>query len=637
MFENLRDDDDDHDHDEQKLDLIQRAKNAGALVPLALLQNALGARAGIFETAPALCVSIHLPSSDWVAPIVSVAQMMGRWSRVIEPTGTTRNKDTAHSESITRLAAGGRVLCVSTPQLPLSPVAAAADIEVKIDKIGIADVSRAILNATGSRPRGLKSEDIAGVGLIQAMAAIRADTTAASCLKRLRAAGTPAAVDPLVQAAPLLSELRGYGEVGAWGERLVKDLDLWRRGELPMSAIQRNAVLAGPPGVGKTAFVRSLAKTAKIPLFASSMGTLFATTSGYLDSVIKGIDALFANASRVAPALIFLDELEGIPSRSTLDTRHASWWTPVVNHFLTVLDGSTSSAAANLIVIGATNHPDRLDPALVRQGRLDQVLWISPPDETELVHIYRQHLGAELADADLSGVAALSLGHTGADVVGWIKSAKAIARSQTRPMMLADLVEAVCPTSSMSQEDNYRVAVHEAGHAVAADVLNTMQVKSIALTGGSIGGRVIYEKDSKPILSLQDNLDFVVQLLAGRAAEEMVFGTVSGGAGGSNESDLARASALVASCHLSWGLGASLMFMAEPQDALAVALRNPSLIRALDAQLAELYSKTLELVHAHRSSILAVAELLVRDRAISGDQFDHLMRARPIPVEERDA
>ena len=88
----------------------------------------------------------------------------------------------------------------------------------------------------------------------------------------------------------------------------------------------------------------------------------------------------------------------------------------------------------------------------------------------EALDYYRQHLGAELPDADLSGVAALSLGHTGADVVGWIKGAKSVARSQARPMTLTDLVDAVCPASPMSQADTFRVAVHEAGHAVVAAV-----------------------------------------------------------------------------------------------------------------------------------------------------------------------
>lgn len=107
------------------------------------------------------------------------------------------------------------------------------------------------------------------------------------------------------------------------------------------------------------------------------MGTLFATTNGYLDGVIKGIDALFASALAAGPsAIVLIDELDGIPSRAGLNDRHASWWTPVINHFLTTLDSSLSGSASRLIVIGATNHPERLDPALIRPGRLDRVIWV---------------------------------------------------------------------------------------------------------------------------------------------------------------------------------------------------------------------------------------------------------------------
>src|SRR5690606_1407279 len=138
----------------------------------------------------------------------------------------------------------------------------------------------------------------------------------------------------------------------------------------------------------KTTFAKSLAKSTGLPLTATSVGEWFSNSAGHLDSVIKEVDRIFQSALSAAPSILFLDEIDAIPDRRTLDARGRDWWLPVVTHILTKLDGVTSGGVGNLIVMGATNHPERIDPALIRPGRLSKVIEIGLPSPDDLKGIY---------------------------------------------------------------------------------------------------------------------------------------------------------------------------------------------------------------------------------------------------------
>tara|TARA_R110002124_G_scaffold144122_15_gene309058 strand:- start:5131 stop:7053 length:1923 start_codon:yes stop_codon:yes gene_type:complete len=612
-----------------ELPVVVRGRSSGRILPLAMLETTLGSRIRAFTERAGLCVVIRVKSIEWVEPIAAAAKIMAHWRVVIDGDGTPRAQDQAVAEGLRRLAAGERILCVIPENLPVPPkFMAAADMVLHVDRIALSDVSKAIKLTTNAWPRGLKQSDVEGIELPQAISAIRVGATPAQCVRRLRGSKSAVSVDPLVASAPPLSQLAGYGEAQAWGGRLIADLGRWRAGQLDFSKIQKNAILAGPPGIGKSTYMRSLAKSAELPLFVSSVGTLFATTSGYLDSVIKGIDALFAGASAAGPAaIVFLDELEGFPRRDQIEPRHASWWTPVVNHVLTTLDSALSSSTRNLIVVGATNYPDRLDPALTRPGRLDRILWISHPDEKALETIYRQHLDGELSDIDLSGAVAISVGSTGADVAGFVKGARGRARQDGRDVQLQDLVDEICPPSTMTADDLWRACVHECGHALISTLLGTSEIKSIAVIGGNArGGRVVHKAStSAHIASAERHEATATQMLGGRAAEQVVFGNVSGGAGGANDSDLAKCSGLIAAAHLSYGLRDSLLYLAEPEDALTVARRFPSLIAVIGKEMEGLHSRAVELLTDHKAELLAVAGHLRQQRVMSGEQFAVLL------------
>lgn len=603
------------------------SRRQGRVLPLTILVNALGKQLERFQQAPAFCALVTVKSIEWVTPFTATAKILADWDVVVESDLSARDRDRLLSDAVRKLATGARVLCVAPALTPASNrLLPFADLVIELDSLTKRDVTDAIHATTGFWPRGLRTNDLVGITLEQAIAAIRHGTSAASCVRRLRASRAAPSADPLAAAAPL-ETLCGYGAAQEWAGQLVADLERWRAGDIELSQIQRNAVLAGPPGVGKSTFVRSLAKSARVPLFTSSMGTLFGSTAGYLDSIVKGIDSLFNEASNAAKcSLVFIDELEGIPSRINLDNRHASWWTPVVNHFLTTLDSALSPAATNLIIVGATNFPERLDPALTRPGRLDRVIWIDPPDEKALVGIYRQHLGQELAGESLDGLAAITVGCTGADVVGHIKGARARARAQARPLRLQDIVEEICPPSNLGGEDLWRVCLHECGHAIAALRLGTGSIKSITATGsGRQVGRVVYEHTKLGMGNAERQQSLVIQLLSGRAAEEVLLGSVSTGAGGSLDSDLAKASGLVAASHLSWGLRGSLLFLAEPEKALAATRLSPRTLRAMEQELSRSYELALQLVRENATIVRFLARHLREERVLSGDRFMELV------------
>ncbi len=137
--------------------------------------------------------------------------------------------------------------------------------------------------------------------------------------------GEPTGISP----RPAPWRLPGLWPAHAWGMQLVEAVREYQRGEREWSTVEdRNIVLSGDPGVGKTSFARSLAKTAGIPLIATSVSSWFASTGGYLNDICKAVDAVFDQATACGPAVLLLDEIDAEPNRATCDSRHRDYWCP---------------------------------------------------------------------------------------------------------------------------------------------------------------------------------------------------------------------------------------------------------------------------------------------------------------------
>lgn len=579
-----------------------------------------------------LAVVVQVPGPTWIEPLGGAIHELGDWDIVratFEPAKRKLGADAAAAAEVARaLAKGWRVAGVShAPSRGLpAPLVAGCDLWVKVsvtDEV----IRRTILAVCGRRPIDLPPGVAAGLDFDGLCSAIRLGETAERAVLRLKAAAAAqAVVDPTVAAAPPFETLSGYGEAKTWGEALIADLADWREGRIAFEAISTRAVLASPPGLGKTMFVRSLARALGLPLIATSVSAWFAHTAGNLDDVIKAADEAFATAAAVAPAIVFLDEIDAIPDRASLSPRGRDWWTPVVTHLLLLLDSAVSGENGRTIVLGATNHPERLDSALIRPGRLDRILRIGPPDAAARAGILAVHLKNDLEGVDLDEAANLAEGMSGAELAEAVKRARRAARVAGRPLALADLIAAIAPPDARSEEERRRIAVHEAGHAVAMLAVGQPARSVSIVESRSAGGMTV--KDAKLVHPSKGSIEaHIVSLLAGRAAEEIVLGDPSAGAGGTAASDLAQATALLASLQASLGLRDTLMWRAPPEEATTLANLDPELRDKVEGDLRRLYDEALAMIRQRLPAVNAVAECLLARRRLSGEEVERIANA----------
>lgn len=184
----------------------------------------------------------------------------------------------------------------------------------------------------------------------------------------------------------------GCNEARDWALSLAVDLPLWQAGDLHWEEMSTKLLLSGPPGTGKTMFARSLCNSLQMPMFTTSVSTWL--EPAYLGDVVRRIKRSFAQAVAHQPSILFIDEVDGIGRRTDFTRDYADYWNALVNCLLELLDGAARTTG--VIVIGATNHPAIMDPALLRSGRLSPHLKISPPDVTARMGILRHHLGKDL-------------------------------------------------------------------------------------------------------------------------------------------------------------------------------------------------------------------------------------------------
>lgn len=190
-----------------------------------------------------------------------------------------------------------------------------------------------------------------------------------------------------------IEQLAGYGDARQWAIDLKTDLSIWRAKKLAWADMSTKLLLSGPPGTGKTTYARALCNSLAIPLIATSVGHWL--EPGYLGDVLKRMTAVFDAAREHAPVILFVDEIDGIGRRDSGSGRsYDDYWIAVINRMLELLDGAVRSEG--IIVVGATNRPGVIDPAIRRSGRLERHIEIPPPDMTALEGIFRHHLGADL-------------------------------------------------------------------------------------------------------------------------------------------------------------------------------------------------------------------------------------------------
>lgn len=324
--------------------------------------------------------------------------------------------------------------------------------------------------------------------------------------------------------------------------------------------IPRGVLLSGPPGSGKTLLARAVAGEAQVPFFSISASEFIEAIVGVGASRVRD---LFDQAKKVAPAIVFIDELDsigrargGAQSLSGNDEREQT-----LNQILTEMDGFTGTEA--VVVLAATNRPEILDPALLRPGRFDRRVTVSAPDlagRTKILAVHTRHVPLE-PDVDLENVAASTSGMVGADLANLVNEAALLAARRDHARVIAadfaDALEKIVLGTvrgiMLSAEDRARTAYHEAGHALLGMLTpgaDPVRKVSIIPRGRALGVTFQAPTSERYGYSATYLRGRIVGALGGRAAEEIVYLDVTTGA----ESDLDQVSSIARQMVGRWGM-----------------------------------------------------------------------------------
>lgn len=387
------------------------------------------------------------------------------------------------------------------------------------------------------------------LGTENLVAHIRRARPAAECLSGLQQVVTPRVEKPK-PGTTKLADLVGYGEAKAWGLELDQDFKLWRQGKLNWDDVDHRAVvLAGRPGTGKTSFAGVLASTLELPLIATNVAEWNAHK--HLSGTLNRMKEVFAAAIAKAPCVLLVDEVDGISSRAQISGDHIEYWTQIVNLMLVLVTDAMNTPG--IVIVCATNHVERIDPALLRAGRLDRIIRIELPDTEAIAAILARYVGADVEGKDLSPLAQRLIGKTGADIEQLVRAAKASARRAGRVFSVSDILAQVPdPLAKLPARTRRRIAIYRKSQEIVAQVLGLTEMNASTRDLG----RLLSEGLSDERFHTEQTWnDVLAIIMAGRAGEEIVFGDVTTFGSGIPGSDLAVATAIATNMERKAGFG----------------------------------------------------------------------------------
>ena len=412
----------------------------------------------------------------------------------------------------------------------------------------------------------------------------------------------------------------------------------------------KGALLVGPPGTGKTLLAKAVAGEANVPFFSIAGSEFVEMFVGMGASKVRD---LFSEAEKNAPCIVFIDEIDTIGKKrdgsglAGNDEREQT-----LNQLLTEMDGFDSSKG--VLILAATNRPDTLDPALLRPGRFDRRIPVELPDlqgREEILKVHAKNVRCQNG-LDFTAIAKASAGASGADLANMINEAALRAvRMGKRAIDQSDLEESVevvlagykKKNQILSEKEKMMVSYHEVGHAlVSASQSHSAPVTKITIiprTSGALGYTMQVDEEEKNLLTKEELENKIVTLCGGRAAEELIFRTITTGA----SNDIEQATKIARAMISTYGMSEKF-----PMVALQTTTNqylggdtsmscSPDTSKAVDDLVVELvknsYEKAKKILSENMSKLHELAKVLYEEETITGEQFMEILSA-PIAFKE---
>jgi cell division protease FtsH len=395
--------------------------------------------------------------------------------------------------------------------------------------------------------------------------------------------------------------------------------------------VPKGILLHGPPGTGKTLLAKAVAKESGAHFYSQSAAAFVEMFAGLGAARIR---RLFAIARDHRPAVVFIDEIDAVGGERGADNNSEREQT--LNQLLVEMDGFGTTG--DLVVIAASNLLEKLDPALLRPGRFDRQIFVSPPDVAGREAILKVHTkGKPLGEVDLETIARQTAGLTGADLANLANEAAIFAARTHRSRVeqedfdaaLERVVAGMQSRRTLNEHERRVVAWHEAGHALCAELLpavDRVHRISIVPRGRALGYTLNLPEEDRYLKTREELIDFMTMLLGGRAAEQIVFGAITTGA----SDDLSRVAEISRSMIHDYAMGTSITSRKVSAEGGQVSDRTRQLRDEEQQHLAdEAMRMAVRLITDHRKQLDQLAHALLRNEVLERADIDRVMEGIP--------